>query len=193
MTDAAPPVIVPRLTTSRLHLRELQTGDFEAYARFMEDPVATRYLSGAIDRRAAWRLFASSTGLWMLTGSGWWAVELRATGEMVGFVGAFFRETTLHLGRDADLEVGWSVFPRFWRNGYATEAARAALAFGFERFDIRRAIAHLDPLNVGSAGVCKAIGMTYDAEVDFYGEPCARWAIDRDTHTAVRPMDATKT
>lgn len=172
---------VPRITTERLLLRELRVSDFDRYAANLTDPLATRFSSGVLDRRAAWRLFASLTGGWMLTGAGWWAIELRETEEFVGTVGGFFREPGSLLGTETDLEVGWTVFPAFWRRGFATEAARAALAYGFSRHDVRRAIAHIDPANVASIGVSKAIGMTLAGEVDFYGQPSVRYAVARAT------------
>lgn len=182
-------VSVPRLTTERLVLRELRASEFEIYAASSADPVAMRFISGAVDRRQAWRTFASMTGGWMLTGAGWWAIELRATGEFIGTVGAFFRETMLGRGADADLEIGWTVFPQFWRRGFATEAARAALAFGAATHDVRRVIALIDAANVGSIGVAKAIGMVFDGDVDFYGEPSQRYAIERARAVATRPPD----
>ncbi len=179
MRDASPPVSIERLTTPRLLLRELQIGDFEAYANHVSDPKATVYMGGAVDRRRAWSMFGSLTGGWLLTGAGWWAVELCATGEFIGTVGAFFRESAIGLGPSAELEVGWSLLQPYWRKGYATEAARAALAFGFDRHPVRRAIAHIDAENVASIGVAKAIGMTFESEVDFYGVPITRYTIAR--------------
>jgi len=180
MNDDAATFAVPRLTTPRLLLRELRTSDFEAYAESAADPVAMKYMTSAIDRRTAWRMFTSLMGGWIVTGAGWWGIELRATGELVGTVGGFYRETNYALGHEADLELGWTVFRAHWRKGIATEAARAALAYGVERHRPRRAIAIIDPANVGSIGVAKAIGMTFDGDMDFYGEPSVRYA----THPA---------
>ena len=89
MTGAMGPI--PRLHTPRLLLREYRTADFDAFAANLSDPEATVFIDSA-DRKSAWRIFASQTGLWLLQGAGWWAVELRETGEHVGNVGAFFRE-----------------------------------------------------------------------------------------------------
>jgi hypothetical protein len=90
---SAPLLSIPRLTTARLLLREFQMRDFDAYATNLTDPVATKFTSGLQDRRAAWRSFAAQTGSWLLNGGGWWAVEQREGGAVVGTVGAFFRET----------------------------------------------------------------------------------------------------
>ena len=179
MSEGSPPISIPRITTERLLLREVQSRDFASYEKFLSDPEATRFLAGVVDGRTAWRLMASLAGGWVLVGAGWWAIEIRQTGEFVGVVGAFFRETSLPLGPDSDIELGWSLFPPYWRKGYATEAARAALAYAFARHDVRRAIAHIDPTNIPSIKVAEAIGMPFEGEVDFYGKQCARHALAR--------------
>jgi RimJ/RimL family protein N-acetyltransferase len=179
MPHASAPFTVPQLLTERLLLREPRLGDFDTFARFNADAEMMRFLSGVIDRRTSWRLLCALAGNWMLTGAGWWAIELRETGAFIGTVGAFFRGDLGPIGPDSDLELGWSLFPPFWRQGYATEAARAALADGMQRHDPRRAIAQIAPTNVASISVAKAIGMSFDEETDFYGEPSVRYAIRR--------------
>jgi RimJ/RimL family protein N-acetyltransferase len=186
MDTAAPEVSVPRITTERLLLRELRVSDFDLYAEHMTDPVALQYMTPLEDRRAAWRLFSSLTGTWMLTGAGWWAIELHATGETVGIVGGFFRETTLGFA-NAPLELGWSVYRPFWRRGFGREAAAAALAAGFARHAVSRAIAHIHPMNVASIRVSEAIGMHCEGEVDFYGGSSVRYAITRGAQRGASP------
>jgi RimJ/RimL family protein N-acetyltransferase len=170
---------IERITTPRLLLRELRLTDFETYARHRAVPEANVYVGGAVDRRNAWRMFASLTGQWMVTGAGWWAVEVRDTAEFIGVVGAFYRDTSLPLEPWTDIELGWSLFQPHWGNGYATEAARAALTFAFEHHRAPRAIAHIAAANVASVGVAKKIGMAYEREVDFYGEPISRYVLAR--------------
>jgi RimJ/RimL family protein N-acetyltransferase len=165
-------VDVPILTTTRLVLRQLAMRDFEAFAVQLMDPVAMAPLSAAADRSSVWKKLASYNGMWMLSGAGWWAIELRETKELAGMVGAFFREPPR-----VDLEIGWTVFPAHRRKGIATEAARAALAHGFAHHPVKRAIAHVDPPNVASARVCEALGMTLEGEVDFYDTRLSRWVI----------------
>jgi RimJ/RimL family protein N-acetyltransferase len=164
---------VPRIATARLLLREYQLRDFDAYAENLSDPVATAHLSGVVDRRTAWRNFAAGMGFWMLHGAGWWGVELKETGELVGSVGAFYRESP------RELEIGWALYRRFWRQGYATEAATAALGFGFETLGERRAIAHIDAENTASIRVSEHLGMRHEADVDFYGSVVGRYATER--------------
>lgn len=175
MSSPAPLTAIPRLTTARLLLRELRMTDFDAYAANLADPAATKLMGGLRDRRAAWRAFAAQTGAWFLNGGGWWAVEPREGGAIVGTVGAFFRETDA-----AQVELGWSLFPAHWGRGFATEAAAAALRYAFEAHDAPRVIAHIAAGNVASIAVSKHLGMKYEADVDFHGEPIGRYAITRE-------------
>jgi RimJ/RimL family protein N-acetyltransferase len=171
-------VSVPRIETGRLLLRELRTADFELYAAHLADPVAMSFTDGVVDRRVAWRLYASMAGGWVLNRAGWWAVELRETQRMVGVVGAFFRETKLP-GPDSDLELGWSIFREHWRRGIAGEAARAALDHGLANHEVRRAIAHISAENVASIAVGRSLGMRHLGQTDFYGDPLELYGIER--------------
>jgi RimJ/RimL family protein N-acetyltransferase len=163
---------IPRIRTERLLLREPRRADFDGFAENLADPEATLYLSGVSDRRTAWRIYLAATGAWVLDGKGWWAIELRETGAMVGTVGVFVRESA------PDFEIGWTVFRPHWRSGYAAEAARAALHHAFAHYGARRVIAYIDPKNEASIGVSQKIGMSFDADADFYGQPASRYAID---------------
>lgn len=163
---------VPRLTTPRLVLRGYERRDFEPYFRNAEDPEANAFMGGSTDRRQAWRLFSAASGTWVIDGAGWWAVADPVTDEMVGTVGAFFRE------KDPEqLEVGWVIFRPYWKRGYASEAAKAALAYAMPRHRKERAIAYIAPENAASIAVSVKLGMTFDGPSDFYGEPCNRYAL----------------
>ena len=175
MTDVVPglTITIPRLTTPRLLLREYRTADFDAYAENMADPEATKFLSGTVDRRTSWRMFLAATGSWVLKGAGWWALEVRETGEVVGEVGAFVRETC------PDFEIGWNLYRRFWGQGFAIEGARAALDFTFESHRAKRVIAHINAANSASVAVSEKLDMKYETDVDFFGEQIGRYLIER--------------
>jgi RimJ/RimL family protein N-acetyltransferase len=169
MLDHSPPVSVPRLQTPRLLLREYRPADFAAFAAHLADPVATG-LVGAHDRRTAWRIFGANTGGWLLHGAGWWSVELRSSGALVGSVGAFFRET------GPEIELGWNTFSTYWRQGIATEAAAGVMRYCFDHRRDPRVTALIDPANVASLRVAAHLGMTYESEVDLFGKPLGRHA-----------------
>jgi len=86
---------------------------------------------------------------------GFWAVERRDTGTIIG--------ATLCQplpGGTGEHEIGWHVFPAHQRNGYATEIGRGAAAYGLERLHVDEVLAVVVPDNVASLGVARAIGMT---------------------------------
>jgi RimJ/RimL family protein N-acetyltransferase len=98
---------VPHLQTERLLLREFRREDFDAYADHFADRMSAAHLIST-DRQTVWRIFCSIAGLWIIHGAGWWAVEERRTGQLVGNVGAFFREES------PVMELGWNTCRAFW-------------------------------------------------------------------------------
>jgi RimJ/RimL family protein N-acetyltransferase len=169
MPDRSPPTSIPRLQTSRLVLREYRMSDFDAFAAHLADPIATTFIS-ANDRRTAWRIFGCNMGEWVLKGAGWWAVELKETGAMVGNIGAFFREGW------PEIEMGWNVFRANWSKGIATEAATGVMRYAFEVRGEARVTALIDPKNAASLRVAAHLGLDYESEADFYGKPVGRYA-----------------
>jgi RimJ/RimL family protein N-acetyltransferase len=164
---------IPRISTPRLLLREFRMADFEAFAANLADPEVAKYISSTNDKRTAWRHFAAASGQWVLQGRGWWAVELNETKEVVGSIGAFIRETA------PDLELGWSIYRRFWGKGIATEGAKAALDVALKAQDCpKRVVAHIDATNPPSLKVAEKLGMKFEAEVDFYGERIGRYLLE---------------
>jgi RimJ/RimL family protein N-acetyltransferase len=166
--DRSPAISVPHLRTKRLLLREYRMSDFDAFAKHLGDPISTEF-TGTYDRRTSWRIFGCNIGYWLLQGTGWWAVESLEGGGMVGYVGAFFRETW------PEIEVGWGVFRDHWGRGYATEAMAEVLRWVFEVRKEQRAIALIDAGNARSLRVAEKLGMTYEAEADLFGEPVGRF------------------
>ncbi|WP_288379926.1 GNAT family N-acetyltransferase [uncultured Massilia sp.] len=154
---------VPRLHTKRLLLREYRREDFDAFAAHLADPVSAAHL-GLADRHAAWRIFCSQAGLWLIHGAGWWAVEERETGRLVGTVGAFFREES------AVMELGWNTWRTFWGQGFAHEAAAAVLHHALEIRREPKVRALIDPANESSLRLAMRLGLTYEAETEIYGK-----------------------
>jgi RimJ/RimL family protein N-acetyltransferase len=169
---ASPPITVPRLQTQRLLLREYRVEDFDAFAAHLSDPESTAFL-GSVDRHTAWRIFCGHAGLWLLYGAGWWSVELRETGQLVGHVGAFFREGL------AGIEIGWSTYRAFWRRGFASEAAAEAARHALDVRGEPGVRALIDPGNAPSIRVALRLGMRHDAQTLLYGEPVERYTRER--------------
>jgi RimJ/RimL family protein N-acetyltransferase len=156
----------PTIETDRLLLRSWRQEDAEPFAALNADPEVMRHIgAGApLDRTLSDELLARFEREWDARGFGLWAVEERAAtnggdaaGSLVGFCGL-----TVPMFLPAVLpavEIGWRLARSAWGRGIATEAARAALAFGFDRLAMRDVISIVAVDNARSLRVCEKLGM----------------------------------
>lgn len=163
---------VPYLHTERLTLREYRREDFDAFAAHMADPVSSAHL-GLADRQAAWRIFCSQAGLWLIHGAGWWSVEEKASGRLVGSVGAFFREDS------TVMELGWNTYRAFWGKGFANEAAAAVLHHALEIRREPKVRALIASGNESSLRVARRLGLAYEADTEMHGKAVGVYTCER--------------
>ena len=173
----------PVLETERLLLRVPEEGDFDAWAAFMADPDAARFVGGVMSRAAAWRGMAAVVGCWTLRGHGFFSVIDKTTGRWAGRVGPWQPEGW------PGPEVGWSIAPEFQRRGYAREASIAAIDFAFDSLGWTEVVHCIDPENVPSIGLAERLGSRrlrggvelppYDMKVDLYGQSREDWETNR--------------
>ena len=97
-------------------------------------------------------------------GLGLWALELKESAELLGQVGLFPVE-----GKGPEVEVAYELAPRVWGHGYATEAARALIEYGFDELQLRRIVALILPANARSRNVASKCAMTLEGPGRFYG------------------------
>jgi RimJ/RimL family protein N-acetyltransferase len=154
---------IPHLETRRLVLREYRAADFDAFANHLADPESAAYL-GVADRQTAWRIFGSHAGLWLLHGAGWWALEEKATGQLVGNVGAFFRESS------PVMELGWNTYRPFWGQGFASEAGAVALEHAFDVRCEKKVRAYITPGNQPSIRVAGRLGLKFESSTELHGQ-----------------------
>ena len=147
------------LRTARLLLREWRDEDDLAFAELSADPAVMEYLLPLPDwvarKRAHWEKYRF----------GQWVVEMPGAASFIGVVGL---ETVSY---DAyftpAVEVAWRLASCYWGNGYATEAARAALDYGFKKLGLDEIVAITVPANRRSRRVMERLGMTRATEDDF--------------------------
>jgi ribosomal-protein-alanine N-acetyltransferase len=155
----------PTLTTERLLLRRWRGADREPFAALNADPVVMEYLPAPLSRAESDRLMVRIEAGFDHRGYGLWALELRASGELLGFAGLEVPSFEAHF--TPTVEVGWRLARSAWGQGFATEAGRAALAFGFEQAGLREIVSLTSAANVRSQAVMQRIGMTHDPADDF--------------------------
>jgi len=155
---------IPVLHTQRLTLRACTEDDFDAVADFFADDVSSLY-GGPCDRITAWRKFAAWLGHWVLRGYGPWGLELKSTGEFVGWSGLWNPEGW------PEPEITWALLPQFHGQGFATEGARRALQSAYEDFGWETAISLIDDRNTASVAVARRLGATAERADDVFGNP----------------------
>jgi ribosomal-protein-alanine N-acetyltransferase len=98
-------------------------------------------------------------------GFGFWAVEIIQVTPFIGFVG--LRDVDYQTPFTPAVEIAWRLAAEHWNQGYATEAARAALKFGFESVTLAEIVSFTVPGNVPSRRVMEKLGMVRDLSGDF--------------------------
>ena len=135
----------PTLTTERLILRRWRDADREPFARLNGDPAVMRHFVQPLTRDESDALVDRIEAGFEECGFGIWAVERRDDGAFLGFTG--LTPPTFEAPFTPCVEVGWR-FDRFaWGHGYATEAGRESLRFGFEEAGLPEIFSWTSPLN----------------------------------------------
>jgi RimJ/RimL family protein N-acetyltransferase len=169
---------IPTLETERLRLRAFRQSDIDDYAALNADPEVLRYLGSgpAWDRSRSWRHMAFLVGHWKLGGAGMWAMEHRETGDFVGVAG--FAEPEGWPG----FELAGILAQRFWGQGYATEAGRAALAYAFTVLKKDRVISLIYPENRASIRVAERLGETLEGRIQHLEREMLVYGLDREVY-----------
>ena len=160
-------------------LRKPQPEDADAVLEYVRDPEVMRWIGGETgDRAAAVAAIERWLGQWEQNGVGPFAVE--HDGRFVGRVGFLiwdaddWRVSSYAAATSPVTELGWTIAQRHWGHGYATEAARAARAWGYER-GIESLISLINPENARSARVAEKLGATPTETVEVGGNPAVIW------------------
>jgi len=150
------------ITTDRLILRQWTDADRDAWAALNADPTVMEFFPAPLDREQSDAAFATLQQRITDRGFGFWAAELRSTGEFVGMIGLADRPEGLPIS--PCIEVGWRLHQAFWGKGLATEGARASLNYAFGVLGQNEVVAFTATTNVRSYRVMQRLGMTRDAK-----------------------------
>jgi RimJ/RimL family protein N-acetyltransferase len=155
------------LETERLVLRAWEDDDLDPLAELCSDPEVMRHFPSPISREKSEFLISKCVEKQDKDGLSFAPVELKETGEFLGFVGLSKPDYGTPLPFDPCIEVGWRLKRSAWGKGIASEAAREWLRFGFETIGLEEIVSFTIPENTPSQNVMERIGMTRDTAGDF--------------------------
>jgi RimJ/RimL family protein N-acetyltransferase len=155
-----------RLETERLVIRNWEDRDRDLFHRINSDDEVMRFFPFRRSRAEADAFLDRIRAENEARGYGFSALELKETGECIGFAGLHADNVAPSRPPDT-VEIGWRLAPEFWGKGYVSEAAEALLAFGFETLGRDEIISFAVWNNDRSTAVMRRIGMTAEPESDF--------------------------
>lgn len=164
---------IPVVTTERLRLRGFRAEDLPAHRAAVDDDAAVTWAHVRLPLAESLRRWADRLDEWARNGFGMWIVEVAATGEVIGHAGIQRLEGT------DDVELGYYLGRSAWGQGYATEAARACLAYGFQQAGLARIVATVRLENASSRHVLEKVGFRHDHDGTYYGADASLMAMDR--------------
>jgi RimJ/RimL family protein N-acetyltransferase len=148
--------------TERLWLRAPSSADIPAVLTLWQDPEVTRHIGGPREPRVVAdhfeRYAADPVHVAAEERDWWWSLIEGGTNRFVGLGSLSEKDVD---GR-VDIELGYFLMPAFWRKGYAGEASRRVIEFGFAQLGQRSLIAIIDPHNEASLAVARRLGMRYE-------------------------------
>ncbi|MEU1629964.1 GNAT family N-acetyltransferase [Streptomyces sp. NPDC020096] len=160
------------IETERLILRPLTTDDVRTFVELHTDERVNRFV-GAYPHDRAWERLVEIERQWAERGHGLCAVELKDTGEFIGRCGLNYWE------QFDEVEAGWTLKADAWGHGYATEAARACIDWGFATLGLDYLTAMIHPGNNASVRVAERLGFSFLREDVLWSKPVTVYALRR--------------
>ena len=146
------------METQRLKLRQWIASDRKPFSKLNADPQVMEYFPDVLSETESNATADIIESLIGENGWGFWAVELKANNAFIGFVG--LHSPRVELPFNPCIEIGWRLSKQYWGNGYATEAAQAALNYGFEHLKLDEIVSFTSVVNRPSQAVMRKINMT---------------------------------
>lgn len=153
------------MQTDRLLLRRWREQDLIPFAQMNADPVVMEYFPSILSAAESAALAKRIEECFAQRGYGLWAVEVPGQAPFIGFVGLWPVRPDVPFA--PAVEVGWRLAHDFWGHGYATEAAQAAIAFGFQELGLQEIVSYTAKVNTRSRRVMEKLGMSRDPTEDF--------------------------
>lgn len=162
--------------TERLSINKLTPEDLPWLIELRVPDAVNRYMGGpemqnaeALTKRLPFYLECHEK-----YGFGFSTMTLKANGKKIGTSGL------QPLGETGEIEVGYNLAEKYWRQGFGCECAMAWLKYGFETAGLERIVAVADPDNTGSWRIMEKCGMSYQRNEQHYGMDCVFYAISKE-------------
>jgi len=153
------------LTTPRLRLRPWRESDLAPFAAMNADPLVMEHFAAPLSREESDAYARRMMAAMEERGWGNWAIEVIGGEPFVGFTGLAVPSFEAHFMPCT--EIGWRLARGAWGKGFASEAARAALAFGFGELGLAEIVSFTALTNARSIAVMERLGMRRDGEFDY--------------------------
>jgi len=157
-------ILIMILSTQRLFLRNLNPADAESFFLLNSDPEVLQYTGDNpfADIEAA-KVFLERYDHYKKYSFGRWAVIRKEDSKFLGWCGLKYTP------EKDEYDIGFRFFKKYWNKGYATEAAKACLDYGFSQLGIKTIIGRAMKANIASVKVLEKIGLQYDSDFNFDG------------------------
>ncbi|WP_298628485.1 GNAT family N-acetyltransferase [uncultured Legionella sp.] len=153
------------LETERLLMRTFQENDVESLIGISQDQNVMRFFPAIPTREETIAFIDRIISHQEEKNFSLYAVEIKNTSEMIGFVGLFTATFQAHF--TPAIEIGWRLSSKHWNQGYATEAAKAVLDYAFRKLDLDEVVSFTSELNKPSIRVMQKIGLHTNLEDNF--------------------------
>jgi RimJ/RimL family protein N-acetyltransferase len=178
---------VPILETGRLRLRGHRIEDFPYSAAMWADPKVVKYLGGKpFTEEESWTRFLRYVGHWGVSGFGYWVAEEKETGTFVGEIGFADYKRDVQPSLKGVPEIGWVLESTAHGKGYATEAARRIISWGYSQFRDARTACIIDPENSASIRIASKCGYRNSVTAAYKGHPVMMFFREPRTHAPSR-------
>jgi RimJ/RimL family protein N-acetyltransferase len=160
---------MPELRTDRMLLRDWRDEDLAPFAELNSDPIAMEHFPSTLTTAQSAEMIERLREQWASHGWSWWAVGSLESGEFLGAVGLLLVDLDAPFNdpEDPSIEVGWRLRRAAWGQGFATEAATAALDWAFGLQAAEEVVSFTAPVNHRSRRVMEKLGMRHDPDGDF--------------------------
>lgn len=169
--------------TERLILRSWEVADRLPFAEMNRNDNVMKYFPALLSTEESNAFVERIIAEFEETGFGLYAVEIKNTGEFIGYVG--FHRFNFDAFFSPDWEIGWRISDRFWHNGYATEAAMACINYARQKRLCDKLYSFTAVPNIPSENVMKRIGMTPEGLFMHPALPDGHWLKEHKLYSIV--------